>query len=1276
MWGRVIYSNDWGGDWEHQIWSSGRTSGKYSLNIGSMTTTTAWDWALIRKCILPEPVHSTWGAEQKYYIWNQSVTADWTVDTNWTPARTSPATGDNLVFKGGGSITVTNVPAQTIGQLIIYNNSTVNLQGTNAANNILQVTDGLSTTSGDLLSFSSGLVLGGTVTSLVSNGTIQTDARTASSPVPLPPDRTWGGTVEYKSTGGAQTIVIGTYNNLTVSGDNSKTLSGSISLTGNLNVQSSALENGGFPITGSAGKTFTLANGATLVLTGSSVFPAGFGTTTLGASSLVKYGGADQTIAAQAYGNLAFSGSGTFTAAGAFTVAGSTALNGVIFKSGTSVGYSSTLGLLSLGSNSTIALGTGSHTLTFAASSGASWTGNLTITGWQGGWNGTSGTAGKIYFGTGVNGLTATQLEHTWFYDGTSYWPASFLATGEIVPKVLIAKVNTISIGDITPATATGFGEVTDDRGHLVTAKGIVWNTSSNPTITTHAGMTNNGIGLGSFSGDLTGLTTGQTWYARAYATNSLGTAYGQEISFVTGVTLPTITTTGIIDITATTATGGGTVTTDGGTMVTARGICWKSSPNPTIANSHTSNGTGAGSFTSSITGLAEGRTYYVRAYATNSSGTAYGNEVSFSTFICGTSNVTVNHTAGGVAPVTKTVSYGTVTNIPGETNKCWITQNLGADHQAISNHDNHENTAGWYWQFNRKQGYKYEGTTRTPNTTWITAINENSDWQAANDPCTQELGIHWRIPTSTEWRNVDTVGGWSDWNGPWNSALKIHAAGRLNVNSGSVESRGNIGYYWSNSQSSSLNGNNLIFSGSQSNMTTLAKAYGFPIRCIRAGLPVVSTADVSSIAPTTALSGGNVTDDGGAPITQRGVCWSTSQSPTVTDSHTTDGTGTGVFSSSITGLTAGLCYFVRAYATSIEGSVYGSEVKFTSSLKTCGGAATITVSHIAGNVAPVTKTVTYGTVTNIPGETSKCWITTNLGADHQATAVNDNTEPSAGWYWQFNRSQGYKHDGTTRTPNSTWIASINENSDWTTANDPCALEFGNGWRIPTKTEWTNVDATAGGNWTDWNGPWNSGLKLHAAGRLNSSTGSLMERGTRAYYSSSTQFSNPEGYDLEFRNSECATAHEPKSFALPVRCIREAFLIGTSANFKADTVCGGTPLTVHFTDLSVTSQLPFTWKWYFGDGDSSSLQNPVHTYHLTGNDMNAYTVTLAVKDASNVTSVKVKENYIKVTAPNYIDGGNVSGVWTKAASPYFIGGEIIVPSGQTLTLQTQQTGAQ
>ena len=184
----------------------------------------------------------------------------------------------------------------------------------------------------------------------------------------------------------------------------------------------------------------------------------------------------------------------------------------------------------------------------------------------------------------------------------------------------------------------------------------------------------------------------------------------------------------------------------------------------------------------------------------------------------------------------------------------------------------------------------------------------------------------------------------------------------------------------------------------------------------------------------------------------------------------------------------------------------------------TCGDS--IIVNHVAGTVAPVSKTVTYGTVTNIPGEPPKCWITSNLGADHQATAANDATEASAGWYWQFNRMQGYKYDGYTLTPSWT-ITGNNENSDWIAANDPCALLLGSGWRLPTLTEWTNVDAS--GDWTDGNDPWNSALKIHAAGFLYHSDGSLWYRGSNGcYWSSSRSANNEYGWYLLFYTSSSA----------------------------------------------------------------------------------------------------------------------------------------------------------
>ncbi|HPS62904.1 MAG TPA: hypothetical protein PLK82_07575 [Bacteroidales bacterium] len=198
----------------------------------------------------------------------------------------------------------------------------------------------------------------------------------------------------------------------------------------------------------------------------------------------------------------------------------------------------------------------------------------------------------------------------------------------------------------------------------------------------------------------------------------------------------------------------------------------------------------------------------------------------------CGNS-FTIGHIAGTVAPVTKTVTYGTVTGIPGEPNKCWITSNLGSDHQATAVNDATEASAGWYWQFNRKQGYKHDGSTITPAWT-ITSIVENSEWLTTNDPCNLELGTGWRLPTYTEWYIVDNVGGWTNWNGPWNSDLKLHAAGYPYPSSGTLGNRGVFGVYWSSSQNDPSNGCNLCFDSYACGMNNYVKAYGFSVRCVR----------------------------------------------------------------------------------------------------------------------------------------------------------------------------------------------------------------------------------------------------------------------------------------------------------------------------------------------------------------------------------------------------------------------------------------------------------
>ncbi len=591
------------------------------------------------------------------------------------------------------------------------------------------------------------------------------------------------------------------------------------------------------------------------------------------------------------------------------------------------------------------------------------------------------------------------------------------------------------------------------------------------------------------------------------------------------------------------------------------------------------------------------GYTRYVWAY--NSCGNSSPVALTQSTPVClpNCGTFTIKHVAGDVAPVTKTVAYGTVTGIPGEPGKCWITSNLGADHQATSVDDATEGSAGWYWQFNRKQGYKHDGSTATPSWTIITNIIENSDWITTNDPCALELGTGWHIPTFTEWNNVINSGNWTDWNGPWNSVLKLHAAGYIYYYDGSLYNRGSIGSYWSMMQSNAPYGDYLYFTNWECSRYGQDKAYGSSVRCLKddripSAIPTVTTSMVSNIGQSAASSGGDVTDDGGGAISTRGVCWSTSPNPAITDNRTTDGIGDGTFVSNITGLTPGTLYYLRAYATNVLGTGYGNEITFTTVETTypCPGMETIIINHVADSVAPVTKTVTYGTVTNIPGEPTKCWITSNLGADHQATAVDDATEASAGWYWQFNRKQGYKHDGTSRTPNMTWVSNISENSDWITSNDPCALELGAGWHIPTYTEWNNVESS--GNWTTWDGPWNSGLKLHAAGYIYYFNASLSSRGSGGSYWSSTQNDDSYGWFMVFYSWSPWITIDSKAGGFSVRCVKECFAPPSSPSSGSHT----------------SSQTQINWSWNSVPGATGYKWGITNNY-VDATDMGTATTT-------------------------------------------------------------------
>jgi uncharacterized protein (TIGR02145 family) len=204
-----------------------------------------------------------------------------------------------------------------------------------------------------------------------------------------------------------------------------------------------------------------------------------------------------------------------------------------------------------------------------------------------------------------------------------------------------VPLVISTSISNLSQTTAVSGGTITSDGGQAVVARGVCWSTSQNPTISNS--KTSDGTGTGTYSSSLSGLSPNTTYYLRAYATNGLGTGYGNQLSFTTGTpTLATLTTAEVVNVSNNSANCGGNISNEGGS-VTARGVCWSTSPNPTIAGSKTSDGTGGGLFASNLTGLSAGTTYYVRAYATNASGTAYGDQKSFITSSQSTSLALVN---------------------------------------------------------------------------------------------------------------------------------------------------------------------------------------------------------------------------------------------------------------------------------------------------------------------------------------------------------------------------------------------------------------------------------------------------------------------------------------------------------------------------------------------------------------------------------------------------------------------------------------------------------
>jgi len=298
---------------------------------------------------------------------------------------------------------------------------------------------------------------------------------------------------------------------------------------------------------------------------------------------------------------------------------------------------------------------------------------------------------------------------------------------------------------------------------------------------------------------------------------------------------------------------------------------------------------------------------------------------------------------------------------------------------------------------------------------------------------------------------------------------------------------------------------------------------------------PALTTSAISNISQTTTANcGGNITSDGGSTVTARGVCWSISQNPTIADSKSSNGTGTGTFTSNITNLTDSTTYYVRAYATNSNGTGYGSNVSFTT-LQGSGN----TVTDIEGNVY---NTVTIGT---------QVWMIENLkttkyrNSDTIANVTGNSAwaSTSTGAYCNYNNNV---NSSITYGRLYNWYA-VNDNRNIAPV----------GWHVPTDSDWTTLTTYLGGEGvaggklkesgtTHWQSP-NTGATnetgftaLPGGDRLFS-TGVFYDKGVYGFYWSSTTKDASTAWvrALDYGYSNVSRSNNAKSNGFSVRCIKD-----------------------------------------------------------------------------------------------------------------------------------------
>jgi uncharacterized protein (TIGR02145 family) len=583
-------------------------------------------------------------------------------------------------------------------------------------------------------------------------------------------------------------------------------------------------------------------------------------------------------------------------------------------------------------------------------------------------------------------------------------------------------------------------------------------NTGTNETgFSARAGGSRDNRNTGSLSCEFAGINYWGNWWASNQVSSSSGTAVNTSSIDENFNILPpskfwgysvrclykplaniSVTTTNASAITETSATSGGNVVITGGENVTSRGICWSTTANPSISDNKTTDGNGSGIYTSSITGLSKFTVYHLRAYATCSFGTVYGSEITFATKggPVGVSDIDGN--------VYSSVQIGT---------QVWMSENLRTT------------------KFN-------DGTsipTVNDNIAWLRLTTPAFSWYSFNESAYKETygGLYnwyavgtgnlcpdgWHVPTDTDWTTLSTyLGGESvaggklketgttHWRSPntgatnetWFSALP---AGER-VDFGIFSSMNNTSSWWSLTPvDKGVSLKRFITYDSGSLGKANAKdVFGYSVRCVYGSIRMVITAAASLITQTSATCGGTVMKDDAGTVITRGVCWSTSPNPTIADNATSDGSVSGTFTSSLSGLTANTKYYYKAYATYSSGTEYGSENFFS----TKGESGT--VSDIDGNSY---STIQIGT---------QIWMAENL----KTTLYKDGTAiplVSPDNEWKLLTTPGYCWYQNNEATNKVLYGAL---YNWYTVSTGNLCPTG--WHVPSVEDWNTLLSYYGGS--------------------------------------------------------------------------------------------------------------------------------------------------------------------------------------------------------------------